>query len=138
MRGDLATGLGLDDLEVGRKPATGGPGHWSLAALAIGCTLVLMAPVTLLFALFYGVNAGSYLNAGATRLALVSSIMGLFVVLGLAVTSVIAAALGLREAKDTGVGRGLALMALLASIAGVVLWLDTGAHLIITMIDALR
>lgn len=131
----MATDYGPED--VGCKPDSAGSGHWSVAALAVGCALLVMVPIALLFTMYYGVNTDSYMNGETRVLALASSIMALMIILGLAVMNVVAATFGLRESRLTGRGGGLALMALLASIAAMALWIDVSIHLMFTMIDAL-
>jgi hypothetical protein len=73
-----------------------------------------------------------------TQLGLVACILDVLVVLLLGVLGVVAGGLGLGEARRTSQGRGLALVGLLASCAGLLAWLLAGTNLLIVAISRLR
>jgi hypothetical protein len=128
----------LELAETAAGPMSRHAAEWGLAALLGGGFLMVTAAVVLLFNLTFW-NAGSNVVSTADmRLAFAGGVIGVLALLGLCMASLTIGARALQSAMTRRQPAGLALAGTMISAGALVLWIITGADLLMILLTFVR
>jgi hypothetical protein len=108
----------------------GSAAQCGLASLMIGCTLLVMAAILMIFALELFQHGGDGNRTFNLALAIVFAIASLVTVAGLGVVGIVCGHLGWRQAAVEHSSVVLPMTGVLASSIGFTVWLCAGLHLL--------
>jgi hypothetical protein len=133
--GGKAMDRSFDPLDAAAGPMSRHAAEWGLAALLTGGVLTIIAPVMLLFNLLLWNGQGSNLSTSDLRLALVGGVIGVLSVVGLCIVSLTIGGRAIQSALTRRQPAGLALAGSLVSAVALILWIITGADLMMILIS---
>ena len=118
----------LDDSSESRYAA-----EWGLASLLMGGVLAIIAPVMLIFNLMFWLQGPRVIAPQDMRLAHKAGIVGVGIIAVLCLTSLSFGIKAWRAALATFQPAGLAVAGTLVSLLALILWIITGADLIMIL-----
>jgi hypothetical protein len=128
----------FDVAEAASGPLSRHAVEWGLAALLGGGFLMVTAAVVLLFNLTFW-NAGSnVISTADMRLAFAGGVIGVLALLGLCMASLTIGARAIQSALTRRQPAGLAVAGTMISAGALVLWIITGADLLMILFTFVR